>query len=319
MYPISVVAQKTGLTPEVLRAWERRYNGVRPTRDGSGRRVYSRALLDRLVLISRLLRAGYRVGDIVELSAAKLTDMLEELGPAGQVVPTGPEGRAPALGTPQPMQVIRERDLVEDAVAAVMALDTGGLRRAADAALTAQGRLDLADRFVFPVMRRVKDRVTDGDGSAVHVAFARAQLRILVSGFLLGISSYPTQGRRVVIATPEGHPSDLGALASAVHAAAVGWDPLILGSDIPSDAIVAAATDVRAHAVLLTCVTHQYDMAVYRAFSAVREHLPATVPVYFGGRLPETLVRDLADAGLSPLDNMDHLRTALEREAALQN
>ena len=60
-------------------------------------------------------------------------------------------------------------------------------------------------------------------------------------------------------------------------------------------------------------------MAVYRAFSAVREHLPATVPVYFGGRLPETLVRDLADAGLSPLDNMDHLRTALEREAALQN
>lgn len=42
-FTIKAVAQATGVTVETLRAWERRYEVVQPSRDGSGRRTYSAA------------------------------------------------------------------------------------------------------------------------------------------------------------------------------------------------------------------------------------------------------------------------------------
>ena len=40
-YPIQVVSRRTGLSPEVLRIWEKRYGVVEPHRTHSGRRQYS--------------------------------------------------------------------------------------------------------------------------------------------------------------------------------------------------------------------------------------------------------------------------------------
>jgi len=40
-YPVRVVAARTGLSPHVLRAWERRYQVVVPTRSEGGQRLYS--------------------------------------------------------------------------------------------------------------------------------------------------------------------------------------------------------------------------------------------------------------------------------------
>ncbi|MGI9628958.1 MAG: MerR family transcriptional regulator, partial [Longimicrobiales bacterium] len=47
-YPIRIVAQRTGLTTPVIRAWERRYGTVTPARSEAGQRVYSEADLERL-------------------------------------------------------------------------------------------------------------------------------------------------------------------------------------------------------------------------------------------------------------------------------
>ena len=50
-HPIRVVAQRTGLTPATLRAWERRYRVVEPSRSEGGQRLYSDADVERLVRI----------------------------------------------------------------------------------------------------------------------------------------------------------------------------------------------------------------------------------------------------------------------------
>ena len=48
MYTIKEAAARTGLTVPVLRAWERRYGVVAPTRTAGGYRVYDEAALRRL-------------------------------------------------------------------------------------------------------------------------------------------------------------------------------------------------------------------------------------------------------------------------------
>ena len=60
-HPIAVVAQRTGLSQDVLRVWERRYGAVTPSRSSSGLRVYSDADIERLILLRSATRAGRRI------------------------------------------------------------------------------------------------------------------------------------------------------------------------------------------------------------------------------------------------------------------
>ncbi len=307
MFPISVVSQKTGLTPEVLRAWERRYQGVRPQRDSAGRRVYSRELLDRLIVIARLLRAGYRVGDVVDLSAEDLVERLEDLAPSS---PATPGYASLERGTPhESLRGGTERESVAIAVEAVLALDAPRLQDAVQLALASEGRLDFADRFIFPVMRKVKVLHGQNKARVAHVSFARSNLRIM-AGALLTPASREVRDA-ILVATPLGYSSDLGCVASATHIDAAGHTPLVLGAGIPAEDIVAAVADSRAVGVVMTFVSERYDTGIYSECIRVRQAVAREVPVYFGGRMPETLVRDLIDGGLMQLQDMAHLRSAL--------
>src|SRR6185436_8918922 len=59
MYTIKEAAARTGLTVPVLRAWERRYGVVSPTRTPGGYRVYDEAALGRLRTMRRLVDDGW--------------------------------------------------------------------------------------------------------------------------------------------------------------------------------------------------------------------------------------------------------------------
>jgi len=108
-----------------------------------------------------------------------------------------------------------------------------------------------------------------------------------------------------------GYSSDLGCVASATHIDAAGHTPLVLGAEIPAEDIVAAVADSRAVGVVMTFVSERYDTGIYSECIRVRQAVAREVPVYFGGRMPETLVRDLIDGGLMQLQDMAHLRSAL--------
>ena len=60
-HPIQVVARRTGLTPDVLRVWEKRYEVVQPGRSGGGHRLYSDRDVERLGLLHRATSAGRRI------------------------------------------------------------------------------------------------------------------------------------------------------------------------------------------------------------------------------------------------------------------
>ena len=77
-HPIGVVRDRTGLSVEVLRAWERRYAVVQPHRSEDGKRLYSDADVERLGLLHRAARAGRPVSTLAALPNAKLRRMVAE-------------------------------------------------------------------------------------------------------------------------------------------------------------------------------------------------------------------------------------------------
>lgn len=67
MYSIKHMATITGIGVHTLRAWERRYEIIKPSRNSKGRRSYSEEDLDFLKIVSELVHLGEPIGTIAKL------------------------------------------------------------------------------------------------------------------------------------------------------------------------------------------------------------------------------------------------------------
>ncbi len=76
-YRIGAVSRITGISPETLRAWERRYNAITPSRTSSGDRQYSRDDVAKLLLLKSLVDAGISIGSVAHLSINDLKARIE--------------------------------------------------------------------------------------------------------------------------------------------------------------------------------------------------------------------------------------------------
>jgi hypothetical protein len=92
-HTIGVVSRQTGIHPETLRVWEKRYQLVVPTRTDTGRRVYSDDDLYRLSLVKQLVDQGYPPSGLASMTVEKLKERL-----AGKLLKT--KGAAPLEKSP---------------------------------------------------------------------------------------------------------------------------------------------------------------------------------------------------------------------------
>jgi len=67
---IGELSRRSGVSPELLRAWERRYGLLEPTRSTGGLRLYSAADLDRVRAMQQHLAEGLAAAEAAALAAA---------------------------------------------------------------------------------------------------------------------------------------------------------------------------------------------------------------------------------------------------------
>ena len=80
LFPIREVARLTGINPVTLRAWERRYGLIQPTRTGSGHRLYSMTDIETVRSIMSWIDRGVSVSKVGKiLSKASPAQVLEPI------------------------------------------------------------------------------------------------------------------------------------------------------------------------------------------------------------------------------------------------
>ena len=84
-YRIGAVSRLTGIAPDTLRVWERRYGVVHPQRSPAGGRLYSSSDITRLTLLKQLVDAGDAIGTIAHLG---LEELQERAGRASAARPS---------------------------------------------------------------------------------------------------------------------------------------------------------------------------------------------------------------------------------------
>jgi hypothetical protein len=76
VWPVKTVARMTGLTADVIRAWEKRYGVVAPQRGPRGARLYTAVDIARLRLLGQAVSAGRAIGDVAALDPQTLQQMV---------------------------------------------------------------------------------------------------------------------------------------------------------------------------------------------------------------------------------------------------
>lgn len=74
-HSIGTVSRLTGVKPDTLRIWERRYGLGAANKSEAGQRIYTQTELEHLQIVSSLVQQGYRIGDIAEQERKTLTAM----------------------------------------------------------------------------------------------------------------------------------------------------------------------------------------------------------------------------------------------------
>jgi DNA-binding transcriptional MerR regulator/methylmalonyl-CoA mutase cobalamin-binding subunit len=312
-YPVRLVALRTGLTPHVLRAWERRYAVVSPSRSSGGQRLYSDLDIERLRRLRRLTDRGHAISRIAALPLDELTRLDQESREDDAAVPApGGNGGAPAT---ERSRVEGAREYTREVLQAARGLDAVELQAVLERAAVTLGVPVFLDEVVASALDGIGHGWAAGSVSVAQEHMATVVLR-RVLGWLIRVYEDTGGAPRLVVATPPGQVHEMGALMVAASAAAQGWGVTYLGPDLPVADLLSAAAQTGARAVALSVVYLAHDADLLAALRETRDGLPRDVLLLLGGAAAPEIRPHAEAAGALVIDSLPDLRDLLRRLAA---
>lgn len=294
-HPIAVAAERTGLSQDVLRVWERRYGAVKPKRDELDQRTYTDADLQRLRLLHGATRGGRSIGQVARLSDEALMKMVTEDAAARAE-------RALTSSTP-----VDDVAIVNTALKLTRSLEPGALDGHLRRAVMTLGLTGFLERVAVPLLRKVGDEWHAGRLSPALEHFASSTLYHIIVERMRSFAPRADMPS-ILIATPAGERHAIGAAIVGAHAAVEGWRVIYLGADLPAEDIVDSAIATRADIVALSVLYLEDRERVVGELLAVRSRLPLKIPLFVGGAGALALKRDLATPGIYVTGNVAEIQ-----------
>jgi MerR family transcriptional regulator, light-induced transcriptional regulator len=266
---IGELSRRTGVSPELLRAWEQRYDLLRPSRSPGGFRLYSADDEARVRRTTALIADGLSAAEAAGLAA-------------------GVHARAREPAEEQPLV----EELAAGLVAALDGFDAAGAHSVLDRLLgTVSVEVVLTD-VLIPYLRELGERWAVGEVTVAQEHFASN----LVRGRLLGLAADWGAGgaSTAVLACLPGEAHDLGLIFLGILMARRGWQVTFLGAETPFDTLHHAAARLRPSLVVLATV----DQTLFHQHADAIAALAASTPVAVAAPVADAA---MAATGAQPL------------------
>jgi DNA-binding transcriptional MerR regulator len=276
---IGELGRRTGVSPELLRAWENRYGLLQPSRSPGGFRLYSAADEARIRRMTRLIADGLSAAEAARQALAD-----------GEVKP---EAQVPILA-----------EFADQLRTAFDGFD-GAAAHAAFDRLLASVSLDvvLLD-VVLPYLRDLGDRWAAGRASVAQEHFASNLLR----GRLLAIARDwdGGGGPALLLACLPGEAHDLGLIVFGILASRRGCRVTLLGADTPIETLHRSVGAIRPSLTVLVTVRP----ALLTTYADDVRKLAALTPTAVAGLTDTQAIADVGATAL-PADIGEAARSVL--------
>ena len=246
---IGELSRRVGVPVESLRAWERRYGLLAPSRTQGGFRLYGEADVARVLAMRANLDGGMSAAEAARLALA------EEI----------------ALATESPAPVADTRELG----AALDRFDEAGAQQALDRLLTTV-TLDIVLRdALMPYLHELGERWERGEASVAQEHFASN----LVRGRLMALARSWDRGGgpRALLACAEGELHDLPLVGFGLALREHGWRISYLGADTPVASVVDTTRALTPDAVVISGTTSGAFDAIATRLREIALHAPLYV------------------------------------------
>ena len=290
----SEIERETGLGKDQLRKWRQRFGfpSVESRPDGSA--AYSRKTVDQLLLIKRLLEAGFRPGQVVHKSVSELEKLHSALSPSRTLV-----------FRDESTQVLIEH---------LKRTDLGGFKAALIGERATRTLFDFVQNTLTPLMRSIGDAWKSEEIGIHHEHLSTFYIERYLHSEILKFE--PKCGLPcVMFALAPGEHHLLGLLMIEAVMAEQGARTINMGSQIPLNHLKLATISCQADVVALSFSFAYPARNVLPTLLHLRRLLPPQIEIWAGGaglshlrRQPKG-VRIMSDIGqaVTALNNL-HLQ-----------
>ncbi|MEZ4594133.1 MAG: MerR family transcriptional regulator [Chloroflexota bacterium] len=269
-FNMKVVVHETGLKPDTLRAWERRYGVPNPQRTSGGHRLYSQYEIDMLKWLVSRQDEGMSISHAVELWQQLEQDGKNPLVSLDNIV-----------SEPTFSHIDGERvdDLRQAWVEACLEFD----EYQAQHLLARSFALFPLETVCYKVLQQGLTEIGEGwyQGQVTvqqeHFASALA-LRQLEA--LLAALPAPTKNGRIIVACPPHELHTFAPLMISLMLRRQGWDVVYLGANVPLDRMEASVEQIKP---LLVIMPAQTLAAAGNMLPMAQKLQEMNVPLAFGG------------------------------------
>jgi DNA-binding transcriptional MerR regulator/methylmalonyl-CoA mutase cobalamin-binding subunit len=289
--------RRTGLTADVLRAWEKRYRAVSPHRSEGGQRLYSDDDVDRLGLLQRVTGLGRNIGQVARLRTDQLRMLLMQ-------------DESALEGPPVPDDDRTADRMRAEAMDRVEALDGPELEKLLRRGALQLGVGPLVEQTIVPLLREIEDRRLRGECTPAHEHLAGSVVQRVVH-WMCEILTRTADAPRIILATTEEERHELGIQIVAAVAAALAWRVVYLGGELSADSIIQATRQAAPQVLALSYASADGVRNAREPLRMIREGVSPAVAVVAAGDGAEEMQRDLAALGISVMPGLGDLRAFL--------
>jgi len=291
LVPIRTVSSLTGVNSVTLRAWERRYDLIKPVRTPKGHRLYTMADVELVNQVVALLDNGMSIGQVRHV-----------LNIADKARPEP----APETGNEREFDpwLHYQRRLLH----ASIAFDDTVLNDVYNEVLSLYPVDIVTSRLIVPLLRELGERWAQGQGSIAEEHFFSVFLRNKLGARFHHLSRN-RQGPKLLTACLPGEQHEVGLLLFALAALDWNYRVVLLGPNTPLAELPPVVERTAIQAIVLSG-----SVAITTA--AFEEELPqlcraVALPVFVGGQVTNRYADAITTAGAILLG--DDLSLALHR------
>ena len=250
---VGELARRVGVAPETLRAWERRYGVLRPSRTSGGYRVYGVDDEVRAQRMRELIESGWAAGEAAHAVTADETRSARPAPPSGPL--TG--------GT------------ADELLDALLGFDCAMVQAAFDRVFAVRSMDAALREVVLPALHQIGERWARGEVTVAQEHFATE----VITGRLrsLGREWDHGLGPRAILACPGGERHDIGLLCCGLALHRRGWRVTYLGPDTPINALASAVEAVDPAIVVIGAVQRHPLRLAAPALAALSERVTVAV------------------------------------------
>ena len=306
-YTVKMVSNRTGISPQLIRAWESRYDAVKPERSATNRRMYSEVDLEKLMLLKRATDIGLAISTIAHLSVSELYELVDQRTLNDEDFSKGviEKDSAAQFHVDRCLQDIKNFDYAS--------LESNLLN-----ASSALGQTGFIEKVVEPLMYRTGEYWVKGDFQVCQEHMVSSIIRSILGSMLVS-GRNESSGPKILVTTPNRQIHELGALISALTALSLGWNTIYLGPNMPTEDIAKAASMHKAEVIALSITIPTPEAALDIELQKLRKIVGNDVSIIIGGQGASDYTDTYKKMHAVAVSNLSEFKNALNAKKSLSD